>query len=263
MSSIIASSAAAAPSSTPATGRGVLSSASMPIDCASRRAGSMVSTTTVRPRSAARSASAAEVVVLPTPPEPQHTMMPIAGSSSSASTSRRGRGAAGRRAGPTRAAGPRHEAQSLARLSVGGQLVEPAEVDAAGQAGQLVRRHVQAGDQLALRVLQRPALGVVAGLGEQAVDQRVVAVRRRPRSGRRRPRPGRPCPRGRRRGPRRRGRGGGPGSTTTPPTGRPGLAQLGDAVGGLLHGHLLQHGHQVHGGARRAEQRHHACRPGS
>ena len=49
----------------------------MPIDWASRRAGSMVSTTTLRPRSAARSASAAEVVVLPTPPEPQHTMIPV------------------------------------------------------------------------------------------------------------------------------------------------------------------------------------------
>ncbi len=50
----------------------------MPIDWASRRAGSMVSTTTLRPRSAARRASAADVVVLPTPPEPQHTMMLVA-----------------------------------------------------------------------------------------------------------------------------------------------------------------------------------------
>ena len=64
---------------TPGTGRGTLSSASIPIDWASRRAGSMVSTTTLRPRSAARSASAAEVVVLPTPPEPQHTMIRVAG----------------------------------------------------------------------------------------------------------------------------------------------------------------------------------------
>ena len=58
--------------------RGVVE-ASIPIDWASRRAGSMVSTTTLRPRSAARSASAADVVVLPTPPEPQHTMMPRLG----------------------------------------------------------------------------------------------------------------------------------------------------------------------------------------
>ncbi len=74
MSSIMASSEPA-PSRTPGTGRGTLSSFSMPIDCASRRAGSMVSTTTLRPCSAARSASAADVVVLPTPPEPQQTMM--------------------------------------------------------------------------------------------------------------------------------------------------------------------------------------------
>ena len=45
----------------------------MPSAWASRLAGSMVSTTTVRPYSAARSAIAAAVVVLPTPPAPQHT----------------------------------------------------------------------------------------------------------------------------------------------------------------------------------------------
>ena len=73
MSSIIASSEPPAESSTPFTGRGVLSSASSPIDWASRRAGSIVSTTTCRPCSAARSPSAAAVVVLPTPPEPQQT----------------------------------------------------------------------------------------------------------------------------------------------------------------------------------------------
>src|SRR6478735_2576725 len=45
----------------------------MPSAWASRLAGSMVSTTTVRPYSAARKAIAAAVVVLPTPPAPQHT----------------------------------------------------------------------------------------------------------------------------------------------------------------------------------------------
>ncbi len=45
----------------------------MPRACASRLAGSMVNTTTVRPYSAARTAMAAAVVVLPTPPAPQHT----------------------------------------------------------------------------------------------------------------------------------------------------------------------------------------------
>ena len=71
------------------TGRGVLSSEVRPIDWASRRAGSTVSTTTCLPRSAARSPSAAAVVVLPTPPEPQQTMMRVRGSSSSRSTSSR------------------------------------------------------------------------------------------------------------------------------------------------------------------------------
>ena len=52
---------------------GVLPRSLMPSAWASRLAGSMVSTTTVRPYSAARSAIAAAVVVLPTPPAPQHT----------------------------------------------------------------------------------------------------------------------------------------------------------------------------------------------
>ncbi|CAM5727266.1 hypothetical protein SGLAM104S_02361 [Streptomyces glaucescens] len=85
MSSIIACSSPSP--STPFTRRGVLSRESMPMDWASRRAGSMVSTTTFRPRSAARRPSAAAVVVLPTPPEPQHTTIRVVGSSSSGSTS--------------------------------------------------------------------------------------------------------------------------------------------------------------------------------
>ncbi len=106
MSSIIASSEPpfALPfDTTPGTGRGVLSRASMPIDWARRRAGSMVSTTTLRPRSAARRASAAEVVVLPTPPDPQHTMIPRLRSSRSASTSSTSRGSCVAISGPTRA----------------------------------------------------------------------------------------------------------------------------------------------------------------
>ena len=75
MSSIIASMEPPAPASTPATGRGVLSNSVRPSDCASRSAGSMVSTTTRRPASAARNPRAAAVVVLPTPPAPQQTMI--------------------------------------------------------------------------------------------------------------------------------------------------------------------------------------------
>ncbi len=77
MSSIMASSEPPFVPSTPLTWRGVLSSAVSPIDWASRRAGSMVSTTTVRPCSAARRPSAAAVVVFPTPPAPQHTMIRV------------------------------------------------------------------------------------------------------------------------------------------------------------------------------------------
>ena len=100
----------------------------------------MVSTTTLRPRSAARSASAAEVVVLPTPPEPQHTMISVPRSSRSASMSRTGVrfmpspgcGAAGRaRAGrrgrcrrpagaARRSAGPRPRRARAARPRAGG-----------------------------------------------------------------------------------------------------------------------------------------------
>ncbi len=69
------------------TGRGVLSSEDRPIDWASRRAGSTVSTTTCLPRSAARRPRAAAVVVLPTPPEPQQTMTRVRRSSMSRSTS--------------------------------------------------------------------------------------------------------------------------------------------------------------------------------
>ena len=88
---------------TSGTGRGVLSSASMPIDCASRRAGSMVSTQTLRPRSAARRARAADVVVLPTPPEPQHTMIRVPGSSSRSSMSSGSAWSPVAASGPTRA----------------------------------------------------------------------------------------------------------------------------------------------------------------
>ena len=54
MSSIMACSSPPPAPSMPFTRRGVLSSESMPMDWASRRAGSMVRTTTLRPRSAAR-----------------------------------------------------------------------------------------------------------------------------------------------------------------------------------------------------------------
>src|SRR5689334_10437841 len=169
MSSIIASSEPPAEASTPGTGRGMLSSFSMPIDCASRRAGSIVSTTTLRPCSAARSASAAETVVLPTPPEPQHTTMFVARSASKASTS--SSGASSSSVVPTR--GPVRGCDAFTSLShplpaqVRRQLVEAAQVDAVRQQRQLVRGHAEGGDPLALRVLELTALRVLSCLGEE------------------------------------------------------------------------------------------------
>ena len=167
-----------AAASTPATGRGVLSSASMPIDCASRRAGSMVSTTTLRPRSAARSASAADVVVLPTPPEPQQTMMPVCRSSSSASTSRTRVAAGSRgRSGPTR--GCERSRHALV-AQVAGELVEAAQVDAAGQPGQLVGRDAQLRDRA--RAGRPPGPGASRGRGPRRAARPTVrpTLRRRP-----------------------------------------------------------------------------------
>ena len=87
MSSIMACRLPPAAVSAPRTGRGVLSSELRPIDWASLRAGSTVSTTTCLPRSAARRPTAAATVVLPTPPEPQQTMIRVRGSSASRSVS--------------------------------------------------------------------------------------------------------------------------------------------------------------------------------
>src|SRR5919112_3236847 len=50
----------------------------------------MVSTTTLRPASAARTARAADVVVLPTPPAPQQMMILVSGSAKTESISKNG-----------------------------------------------------------------------------------------------------------------------------------------------------------------------------
>ena len=214
----------------------------MPIDWASRRAGSMVSTTTLRPRSAARSASAADVVVLPTPPDPQHTMMSVAGSSSRASTSRTGEPSVPATRGPTRVVGLTPSPVCRARL---GQLVEPAEVDAVRQPWQLVGRYVEGADPLALCVFDLAALGVLTGLVEETVDQRLCGLHSTTFQV----------------GPERVAvqlpghrpvallvvelRAAGE-VDDHPADGEPLAAQVVDAVGGLLHRHLLEHGDQVH-----------------
>jgi hypothetical protein len=62
----------------------------------------------------------------------------------------------------------------LAQL--GGQLVEPAEVDAVGQPGQVEHREVELVQVPALLVLDGPPLGVLAGIGEPPVEQRRLRV---------------------------------------------------------------------------------------
>ena len=245
MSSIIASSEPARrPRRRPRTGRGVLSSCSMPIDCASRRAGSMVSTTTLRPRSAARSASAADVVVLPTPPAPQHTMISVVGVVEQRVDVEVGCVRWGAHAIPC--------FRSSSASSTSAPLVDPAR-----EAGQLVGGHALGRDELALLVLELTSYGVVARLGDRAT-----------RPGRRRRRPGRGSARrstavgstvpsrtcasalGLRSCGRTR-------LTMTPPTGRPAARSSPMPSDGLLDGHLLQDRDEVHGRARRAQQLHH------
>src|SRR4051812_29138224 len=159
MSSIIASSEPPADASTPATTRGVLSSSVSPIDCASRRAGSMVSTHTRRPRSAALSASAAAVVVLPTPPAPQHTTIEAVSSSSSTSKVL------------TKAPSPQPSV-----LQVAGQLVETGQVGRSGQHRQLDGGLADRTEQPALALLEQDAVRVVGGLAGECRQGRVGCV---------------------------------------------------------------------------------------
>src|ERR687889_1602216 len=176
MSSIIASSRPPASVSTPVTSRGVLSKRASPIAWASRRAGSMVRTTTRRPCSAARSPRAAAAVVLPTPPAPQQTTMRVLGSAISASTSsavllRRCRpldvGALAVMRGP-RGVGRCSCHALLAELL--GEPVQRAEVDAGGDGGQLVDRPAQRLHLHPLPLLQRQPRRVLPGLVEQPLD---------------------------------------------------------------------------------------------
>src|SRR5664279_5834362 len=168
MSSIIASRRPPAVRSTSGTTRGTLSRCSRPIDWASRRAGSMVSTHTRRPCSAARRASAAAVVVLPTPPEPQHTMIPVPRLASSASISRRGAAVPGISVLVEVTA---HSPQALVSEG-GGKLVQPAEVDALSQPGQFEGRQTQRCQGGTLGCLQGDPVRGGDGLTDQRLDDR-------------------------------------------------------------------------------------------
>ena len=170
MSSIIAWRLPPAVVSMSVTGRGVLSSSVRPSDWARRRAGSIVRTTTLRPDSAARRPSAAAVVVLPTPPEPQQTT--ICGRrvvDEGVDVERRGlardraRGHASTRVGRGVTDEERHEQVR--------QLAHRAGVDAGRQRGQLDDRQARGLEERELLALEVDALGVVARLLEEAVDE--------------------------------------------------------------------------------------------
>ena len=234
--------------------RGVLSSSVRPIDWASRRAGSMVSTHTVRPRSAARSASAAAVVVLPTPPEPQQTMMLVPRSSSSASTSSC---RAPRALAPARLLRGRRDHQTApCTSSSSASSCRPAEVHAVVQQRQLVRS-AAAGRRARRRSRFSSATraALLGGLARAARRRRWsstacprLRARRTPARAVDVPLPGarsdRTC----------RISGGADHVDDDRADRQPGGAQLRDAVDRLLHRHLLEQRDEVHGGLRRSQQ---------
>src|SRR4051794_27631989 len=165
MSSIIASSDPPLLSSSPATARGELSSSVKPIDWASRRAGSIVSTQTLRPCSAARSAKAAAVVVLPTPPAPQHTTMDAEPSSTSTSTVvTRPPPRPPPRDGPGYA-GSRHSLFG----ELAGEFVQAGEVDRLGEKRKLVGRPLELAQHRAFALLEQHPAGVLGVLGGECV----------------------------------------------------------------------------------------------
>src|SRR5450755_1894952 len=137
----------------------------MPIDWASRRAGSTVSTTTCRPRSAARRPIAAAAVVLPTPPDPQQTMIRVRRSSISASVSSHGGVAGGFivRSEDTIARRPPRGHSSGRPLfpQYLGQPVQPAQIDPIGNGRKLVARLPGPGQLTSFTFLQRHAAGVL------------------------------------------------------------------------------------------------------
>ena len=135
----------------------------------------------MRPDSAARRPRAAAVVVLPTPPEPQQTTIWVAGSSMSASTSSAGRLArdgAGAHAStvPAPTCGSTCEScgstwwtKSGTRRSASSR-TEP-ESTPSGRAGSEAIGKPGGLQERELLALEVDALGVVAGLLEQAVDE--------------------------------------------------------------------------------------------
>src|SRR4051812_15293933 len=171
MSSIIACSS---PVTSGASGTrwGVLPRLSMPSACASRFAGSIVSTTTVRPYSAARSAMAAAVVVLPTPPAPQHTTTRLEVSDRIVcKSSARGAVLIGalcssrKRSSPNPLGGKRF-----------GEFVQTSEIDTVADRRQLEPRNVEIVELLGTFGAGSDASRVLDALGEQAREVGVGQV---------------------------------------------------------------------------------------
>src|SRR6516162_6771154 len=160
------------PASIPASGSGtsfgVLSRLDRPMDWASRRAGSTVSTTTCRPRPAARRPSAAAVVVFPTPPEPQHTMIRVRGSSSRRSVSSRGAAFVSPLTRPTpRACVPRSRGPLL--LQGRREPIQPGQVHAVGDQRKVVAGLAGGGQHAPVLALVQYLSGVLAKLGRERI----------------------------------------------------------------------------------------------
>ena len=181
--------AAAVAASTPSTWRGVLSSSVRPIDWASRRAGSMVSTTTCRPRSAARSAERGR----------GRGLAHAAGAAADDDPGRAGRRCS--RVHVERCAGMLTPLPGRAELC--GQLVQAGQVDPVGQHRQLVAsagRALEQPSRSRFSSATRCACSAASATRPSASPR--SSPRSRPPSGRaasssrrarpRRPRPGRP-----------------------------------------------------------------------
>src|SRR6478735_3695171 len=137
----------------------------------------MVSTTTVRPYSAARRAIAAAVVVLPTPPAPQHTTTRLAVSDRMAPMS-----SAGGVVLTILLLGSSRKRSSHALVGEFlGEFVEAAQVDAVAQRGQFESRDVELVELFGALGARRNARRMLDGLGEKAgeivVGQRYSRLR--------------------------------------------------------------------------------------
>ena len=241
MSSIIASQRRRRPtSSTPFTGRGVLSSSVQP-----HRLG--------QPAGRVDGEHHDRAALLGRPHRQRRRGRRLADPAGAAADD--DAGAPGRRAPSSRSsAGRRHRRPDHAAPCGAeplGQRVEAAEVDALGEQRQLVRRSVQRLEGASLGLLERHPLGVL-GAPRRAAPSTAPSrdrARRRPRArpatSARGSRPLAAAVRSATLQQRRAHR-----VDDDPADRQPGRGQLRDGVGRLLHRHLLEQRHEVHGGLR-------------